>query len=109
MMLQMEEWGQRPTPPRWRRIGGLTLALALGLGGWLVVCGQAEEYADDEWQASERAASSASAADQHVLRQLEQLEKKLDTALEIQQTILTRLDEIREELTIVKIRATMAR
>ena len=79
---------------------GLLLVSILGLGLWVKAETQAAESSGRSSRAS-RSSSSVDGMDENAVAQ------KLDQVLANQETIFRRLDEVMEELGIVKIRATL--
>ena len=84
------------------RLAGLGLLLALGLG--LHAAGFAQ---DEETAARSTRPRSATRSSQQGGGADAKLDAKLDEILANQQRILARLDEVMEELKIIKIRATL--
>jgi hypothetical protein len=85
---------------RWWLVAVAGCALAIGAGfGMLARAADEEPAGRASRRAARTSASSSSSADG--------LERKLEEVLAGQQAILKRLDEIMEELKIVKIRASV--
>ena len=79
----------------------LGLALVLGLGIWL----QAGTPAEGQLRTSRRSAGGGEETSEKA--DSKKLEAKLDQILENQERIFQRLDDVMEELKVVKIRATL--
>ena len=85
----------------WQPLG---LALVVSLGMWI----QADTPAEGQPRSSRRSAgASGSGEDAITHADTKKLEAKLDQILQNQERIFQRLDEVMEELRIVKVRATL--
>lgn len=80
---------------------GLLVASILGLGLWVKAETQAAESSGRSSRASRSTTSSVDGTGEDAVA------RKLDQVLANQETIFRRLDEVMEELRIVKIRATL--
>ena len=96
----MERRRHRVARP-WRVVVSVGVACVLGIGAWINTSVQAtEEQPQSTTHSSRPSRTSTSSQEANV-------EAKLNEILQNQQKILTRLDEVMEELKIVKIRATL--
>ena len=89
--------------PWWRLLAVGGLALALGMGLWINTEAPARAAEPKSGSRSSRASENEETAGKTNAK----VAAKLDEILENQQQILKRLDQVMEELKIVKIRATM--
>jgi len=92
----------------WSLQSGLTLSIAaIGIGFPSAPHAyEAEEQPSEEQQTYRSTRPSRSTGGESTVNK-QALESKLDTVVQTQQEILQRLDEIMEELKVVKIRATL--
>jgi hypothetical protein len=89
---------RRRVTTTWRLTVAVGLALALGIGAWINTSTLAKEEGTGSSSRSSRASKASDGG---------KTEEKLNEILENQQKILKRLDEVMEELKIVKIRASV--